>query len=243
MDYENASFGEFLSAQLKDKGFSIKKIADVTGIAPGHIENLLRDDFDAMPSSPYLRGYLLRLGKILDFNGDEWWAHLKGRGVVKNSGDADTLPRNRFMKKVPTKWLWTGGGALIVVLYLVFALPHIFGKPSLSITFPMQNPYTSSQNTLTFTGVVQGADTVSLRTANGVQEQIPVAPDGSWQKGVLLGNGPNTFDFSANKFLGGTADITEQIIYEGPSLAATSTGKIPNVHFESTTPATGTYFQ
>ena len=69
MNPEEVSFEQFFAERIKAKGFSLKKLADVTGIAPVHIENLLRGDFGHIPSAPYFRGYLIRLGKVLDFDG------------------------------------------------------------------------------------------------------------------------------------------------------------------------------
>jgi len=238
MEYENIGFGEFLAARLKEKGLSLKKISEITGITPSHLESMLRDGFETMPSAPYLRGYLLRLGKTLDFNGEEWWTKVKERVPVKNSGKLDLLPANRFIKKAPTGILWGSLVALIVIVYLAFQFPHIFGKPSLAITFPAGNPFTTASNTLMFSGTVKNADALAL---NG--DPILVNPDGTWQKGVLLDGGVNTFQISAKKFLGGETSVMAQVIYEAPATSSTSTGAQPAVHFETSTPATGTFFQ
>jgi transcriptional regulator with XRE-family HTH domain len=217
MDHERVGFGEFLVERLKDKGMSLKRIADLTGIAPSHIESLLRDEFGNLPSAPYLRGYLMRLGKALDFDGESWWITLKKEGVVKNSGDLDTLPENRFEKQSPPKFIWFIIFTVIIIGYLAFQLPHIIGKPSLTITFPGENPYSTASSTMTITGTVRNADSLSL---NG--DPIIIPNDGSWQKGVLLQAGPNSFIIAAKKFLGGETDITEQILYE-PAVVTSST--------------------
>jgi len=248
MEQEYLNFGEFLAAEMRDKGISLKKLSEVTGIAPIHLENMLRGDFENVPSSPYFHGYLLHIGKVFGFDGEEWWKRIKKENVVRNSGPADALPQNRFIKKVVPKSYWIAGIAgVLIVIYLAVTLPHILGKPSLTINYPAGNPVTATATTITFQGTVRNADALYLSNGNASSsESIVVAPDGSWEKSVLLQNGLNTFEFSAKKFLGGETDITEQVIYElspPATSSASSSAVFPTVHFPSGTPATGSYFQ
>jgi hypothetical protein len=211
-------FEQFFSDRIKTKGISLKKLSDLTGIAPTHIESLLRGDFDSLPSAPYLHGYLLRLGAMLDFDGEEWWIRLKQEGVIKNSGELDMLPKNRFIKKSPPKYLWAIAVAVVVLIYFAFQAPRIFGKPSLVVTFPIGNPYATASSTLTITGTISDADSLTL---NG--DQVTINSDGTWQKGVLLQNGLNTFQVAAKKFLGGETDVVEQVLYSQPGAPAATT--------------------
>lgn len=234
------TFEQFFAEKIKERNISLKKLSEATGIAPAHVESLLRGDFESMPSSPYLHGYLLHLGRALDFDGEEWWLRLKKDGVVKNSGEFDTLPSNRFIKKAPPKYLWFVGIGVIVLIYIAFQAPHILGKPSLTISFPSQNPYNTTSSTLTLNGTVHNADSLTL---NG--DQVIIASDGSWEKGVLLQNGQNSFAIVAQKFLGGTTQITEQILYQSLNSPATSTLGTASSTSSSTLPgssstATGT---
>jgi transcriptional regulator with XRE-family HTH domain len=209
-------FEQFFAEKIKERGVTLKKLAEMTGISPAHIENLLRGDFESMPSAPYLHGYLIHLGAVLEFDGEEWWTRLKTEGVIKNSGELDTLPRNRFIKQSPPKYLWAIGVGVIVLIYLAFQAPRIFGKPTLTVISPDANPYVTVSSTITLSGTVSGANSLSLVGADGEQEQIIVAADGSWQKSVLLGTGPNPFQISAKKFLGGETTVTEQVFYQPP---------------------------
>ncbi len=225
MSTNDLPFEQFFAEKIKERGISLKKLSEATGIAPAHIESLLRGDYESMPSAPYFHGYLTHLGAVLDFDGEEWWIKLKKEGVVKNSGELDTLPRNRFIKQSPPKYLWAIGAGILVLIYLAFQAPRIFGKPTLTVTFPDANPYVTASSTITLTGTVSGASTLYLVGANGgAQDQIIVAPNGSWQKEVFLGAGPNPFEISAKKFLGGETTVTEQIFYQPTgSTASTST--------------------
>jgi hypothetical protein len=74
-------------------------------------------------------------------------------------------------------------------------------------------------NPITLRGTAKNADTLSV---NG--DSIPLSPDGTWQKDVLLSNGPNTFAITAKKFLGGATQISEEIFYQAQALNANQTG-------------------
>jgi cytoskeletal protein RodZ len=239
MSPNDLPFEQFFAEKIKERGISLKKLAETTGIAPTHIESLLRGDYENMPSAPYFHGYLTHLGAVLDFDGEEWWVRLKKEGMIKNSGELDTLPRNRFVKQSPPKYLWWILTGVIVLIYLAFQAPRILGKPTLVVNIPNANPYVTSSSTLTLSGTMTGADSLSLVGANGELEPIIVAANGTWQKTVLLGVGPNPFQISAKKFLGGVTSVTEQIFYQ-PAGNATTTSATSSTPSSSTTTTTTT---
>jgi cytoskeletal protein RodZ len=224
MDHEEVLFQEFLGSRMRGKGVSLKRLGEATGIAPSHLENMLHGNFDDMPSTPYFRGYVMRLGKVLDFNGEEWWEKIKKESVVKNSGPTDSMPHNRFVKKSIPKLFWVGiVVAVLLIIYLAFQFPRVFGKPDLVVTYPTGNPYTTASSTITLTGTVQNADVLYLSNGDASSsEQIAIGQGGSWQETVLLQNGLNTFEVSAKKLLGKETDITEQIIYNSPFVASST---------------------
>lgn len=222
MNPTDTPFEQFFAEKIKERGVSLKKLAEATGIAPAHIESLLRGDYESMPSAPYFHGYLIHLGNALDFDGEEWWIRLKKEGVIKNSGALDTLPRNRFIKQAPPKYLWWSLAGIVVLIYLGFQATRIFGKPTLVVGVPNADPYVTASSTLTLSGTATNADSLFLVGADGEQEPIIIGAGGSWQKSVLLGVGPNSFQISAKKFLGGETSVTEQIFYQ-PAGGATST--------------------
>jgi len=242
-DHENdMSFPEFLAERLRSKGISQKKLSEITGIAPVHLANLFHGNFSDMPSKPYLRGYLIRIGRTLDFDGEELWGRLEQEDTTKGARVSDELPRNRFIRSRVPKSAWIAA-VLVVVLagYFIFAFPYIFGKPILAVAYPAENPYVTSSTTLTIQGTVRNADALYL-VGNGSSssEEIIIAPDGSWEKEVALGEGPNSIVISAKKFLGGETSVTREIIYTPPLPVSSSTQ--PVIHFTPQTPATGTYF-
>ncbi len=217
MDPEETTFEIFLRDQMKDRGLSLKKLSDITGIAVNHIENMLRGDFEHVPSTPYFRGYLIRLGEVLNFDGEAWWKKIEQEESVRKSGPADALPKNRFAEESLAKTIAISAIILVILVVVGFTLPHIFGKPIITITSPQGNPYIAASDSMIIHGTVKNADSLYI---DG--DEVTVASDGSWQKNVFLQSGPHAFDISAKKFLGGTTDITEQIIYNPPANATTT---------------------
>jgi transcriptional regulator with XRE-family HTH domain len=221
MDPEELTLEIFLRDRMKDKGISLKRLSDLSGISINHIENMLRGDFEHVPPTPYFRGYLIRLGEILNFDGEAWWEKIKKDDDVKKSGPADSLPRNRFTRESPARIIGIAAAILVLLVMFGFALPHILGKPTVSIVLPQGNPYVTTSDSVVIQGSAENTDSLLV---NG--DDATISSNGSWQKNVLLQEGMNTFDISAKKFLGGTTDIIEQIIYNPPATASSSPSSI-----------------
>src|ERR1700691_2497715 len=111
MPPDDINFQTFFAAKVKDRGLSFKKLSEATGIAPTYLEAMAHGRFDDLPSAPYDRGYLVRLGKVLDFDGNEWWDKIRKDRVVSNPGPSDALPGNRSLLQSPAKFIWAGAAA------------------------------------------------------------------------------------------------------------------------------------
>lgn len=207
-------FEEFFTERIKERGFNLKRLSEVSGIATKHLESLASGSFGNLPSAPYFRGYLQRLGEILDFDWEVWWSRFKNSGLVKDAGAKDPPPRNRFFSPAVYKNLWLIVGAFMIIFYFIFQATRIFGKPIIAVTYPAQNLATVSTPEITVAGTLQNGSELYL---NG--EFVQIGKDGAWQKNVLLGPGLNSFEITAKKFLGGETKIVEQILYESTSTA------------------------
>lgn len=205
----NLRFEEFFTDRLRERGFDLKKLSEVSGIAVKHLEALARGDFKDLPPSPYFRGYLLRLGQILDFDAEAWWQKLKNGGFVMSSGKEDVMPKNRFIRNISRKTLGIIVTVIVIAVYLYIQLPRALGKPEIKIIFPQENPALVSVQELTLAGSAKGASEVSI---NG--ELVPLSAGELWEKTVLLQSGLNSFEIVASKFLGGETRIIQQVIYQ-----------------------------
>jgi transcriptional regulator with XRE-family HTH domain len=209
-------FEDFLNALIKQRGLTLKKLSELTGISIKHLAALTNGDFAHLPSSPYFRGYLMKLGTILEFDPNIWWTKFKEGGFVKDAGTHDAPARNRFIRPGYVKFLWTFGIALLVVLYAAFRFASIMGRPTITLNFPNDNPAYVATSTIDLVGTLKNGSDLYV---NG--ESVSVNPDGAWKKSVLLQSGANSFEIRAKKFLGGETTVFEEIIYEPASVATT----------------------
>lgn len=215
---ENQSFSEFLRERMKERGWNAKRLSEVSGVSLKHVEGLLRGNMGSLPSTPYVHGYLERLGQIFGFDVDEWWEKLKTGGEISDSGASDRLPKNRFLKKTHSKLVWLGALAALIIIYAALRFAPVLGRPNLDIAFPNSNFLTVASSELTLNGQARNADAL---TVDG--EAVSIAPDGSWTKQVALQPGLNTIEVTAKKFLGGEVSLTRQILYQPASSTPTAT--------------------
>jgi cytoskeletal protein RodZ len=213
---ENESLSVFLGERLRDKNITVERLSELSGIAIKHLENILKGDAEKLPSTPYLHGYLLKLGEILGFDGKAYWEEWR-KHSIPSSGASDRLPENRFSKKPVSKYVWAGVAGLLVLIYLGFELPRIIGAPLLYVTSPKNDPVYTTSSQITVSGTLQNATGLSI---NGEPTYLEI--NGSWQKTVSLQNGLNTIEITAKKFLGGESKIVKQVIYAAPSGATSS---------------------
>ncbi len=204
-------FPQFLNEKLKEKGLTLKKLSDLSGIALKHLENLMTGNLNDLPAAPYVRGYLAKLGEVLDFDSDTWWQRLAAQKEISSSGSADRLPDNRFLKKSSSKKIWLIVIIIIALFYFGIRLPEIIGRPTLTITFPPENLATLNSKELMITGHIKNGNKVLV---NG--EEILINAEGDWQKIIPLDPGLNNIEITGKKFLGREVKIIREIIYEEP---------------------------
>lgn len=224
----NEDFQLFLASKLKEKGLSLKKLSELTGIALKHLENINSGNWNDLPAAPYVRGYLVKISEILDFDPDKWWQIMRGE-EIQTSGSSDSLPQNRFLKKTKSKKVWIYFGILILILaYFGLRFSAIFGRPEIFVNYPPEDVVTTSSEEIIVSGRLENGDKLFINS-----ESVLIEKDGSWQKSFTLGtSNPNVFEISAKKFLGLETKIIRQIIYEPeedgrvPRPTATSTPEL-----------------
>src|SRR3989344_214652 len=213
---DEINFETFLHNRLRERGMNLKRLSEISGITLKYLEHLSSGEFAQLPPAPYVRGYLLRLGTMLDFDGNAWWERLQTETSVKRAGGGDMLPRNRFAMKSPRNLLIGTVIILLVTAYALFRLSKLFGVPELTIAFPSEGTQTVTADTLVLSGHVENADEVTIN-----DEKIPVGTDGSWQKSVMLQQGLNTFNVKASKTLGRERNEMRQVLYQPPQATST----------------------
>lgn len=205
MDYSD--FSNFLNERMRERNIGFKRLSELTGVSVKHLEDLSSGDPSRLPPAPYLKGYLTRLGEILDFDHNQAWEEMKKLAESKSSGKSDEPPRNRFSREPISKYMVGGIIIFFLLLYASSRFYEISGTPSLTILSPRDS--LSTENSVLFAGTVSNASGLEI---NG--EQIQIQRDGSWQKQVSLQQGLNTFEIKAKKFLGRETKTIRQIDYQ-----------------------------
>jgi cytoskeletal protein RodZ len=206
---DNLDFKTFLNDKLRARGMSLKKLADLTGVPQTQLEHMCRGRYELLPAAPYLRGYLRTLGKILDFDHEVWMDWLAHIRVLKTSGGADELPRNRFAPRKAAQYWWVIALAVAAVLYVGFRYTKIIGRPSLAVLTPSENMVKIDYSPLVVAGTAPGSDEVRVNA-----ELATLGTEGAWEKEIALTPGLNTIEVTAKKILGGETKVTRQVIYE-----------------------------
>lgn len=214
---EYSDLGSFLSERMRERGLTAKRLSELTGVSAKHLEALREGRFDQLPPAPYLRGYLMKLGQVLDFETDDWWESIKRAQPIKNPRQTDEMPKNRFKKESIKKYIIPSALAIILIFYFGFRFSKIFGQPIITISYPSENVTIVNQNSVSIMGRVTDADTLKVNS-----ETIPLGQNGDWQKIISLQPGMNTVEISATKFLGRETKIIRQIIYEPPKISSSS---------------------
>jgi lambda repressor-like predicted transcriptional regulator len=211
------NFAAFFTAKLKERGLTLRKLSELSGISAQDLQNLSEGDFDHLPAAPYLRGYTIKLAKILEFDPDIWWQYFEAIGALKSSGETDYLPQNRFAIGKRAQYGWVIAVVVILVLYGGLRFSKILGRPTLIVLEPSESPVTVTINPMVIHGTLTGGDTLTM---NG--EAVMVADDGNWEKSIALEEGLNTISVKASKRLGKSVEDVLQIVYEAPASPSSS---------------------
>lgn len=209
MPEEYFDFENFFNDKIKARGLSLEKVADATGITLRHLENLSRGRFEDLPPAPYFRGYLIKLGTLLDFDPNIWWERFQVMGVVKRSGPQDHLPKNRFAITSRTKYVASAVAAILILSFAGLRFSRILGKPILTVQNPRAELTTVREGKLKVYGYLKNGDNVSINNEGALVEG-----DGYFEKELGLEPGLNTISIQAKKFLGREANVIRQIFYE-----------------------------
>lgn len=201
-------FTEFFNKKLKERGFTLRQLSEASGISMKYLESFAHGRFENLPPTPYLRGYFLRLGEILNFDAAEWWDAVREDETVARAGKNDRLPRNRFSLR-RKRSLAVGGFVLILIIgYFGFRASKILGEPKLTVTAPAEETSRVTEGHVLVSGQVKNADEVLI---NGEQAQIE---NDGFSKDVPLQPGMNSLEITAKKILGRETSVLRQVYYE-----------------------------
>lgn len=213
------SLSTTLIEAMKIKGFSLEKLAQITGVSDRFIEYLLGEKLDQLPSAPYIHGYILKIGEALGLDGENLWREFfKNSRIVRTSGARDALPGNEMhRKKINKKVAVVIMLAVFVLSYVAFRIQAYFGEPYFVLENLTDNMVVAEQS-FTIRGKINIRDQIML---NG--EQVYPNEKGVFEKKIQLQPGFNALSFKIKKFLGKEYTIDKQIFYKTQPKANTQT--------------------
>lgn len=204
------SLKETIEEQLSIKGFSLERIAEITDIPLRYLEALMEGNTKKLPAAPYVRGYLLKIGKILGLDGNELWETYKKESGIKISGPEDRLPSNRFaIRAINKKYVIAAVIAIIVIGLLIWQAPRFLGQPPLSVTYPPEETTVVYGPEIIIIGKIDPRDKLIIDS-----EEILVDSEGNFSKNYSLQQGLNTIEIKTKRFLGKETKVVRQAIYQ-----------------------------
>ncbi len=201
---------EILEDSMDVKGIGVERLSEITDIPGRFIKAIIEGNISALPSSPYVRGYLIRIAEALSLNGHELWAIYKNGMGLKTSGEKDNLPHNRFAAKpFRKKNLIFIALAVIALIYLAFKVDRLLGVPPIDINNPPTDNMMVNAASIDLRGDVDPQDKLTI---NG--EEITTDKNGYFEKQFSLQPGINSIEFKVKRLLGKEVTIVRKVIYQ-----------------------------
>lgn len=205
-DQELSGISAVISESMKIKGISVEKLSQLTGVSDRFITLLLDEQHKKLPSAPYVRGYLARIGTALNLNGEQLWENYESQHAEAQEGKRNVTTTHAFSAPTPRPLALVIGGIIALILVVIGIRAFFFSRSSELIL--QHFPETVSTSTLAIRGTV---DPASQLTING--EEIHPDAQGAFEKQVTLTPGFNTFRFTTKGILGREFAITKQVYF------------------------------
>lgn len=221
MEENKETISSVLTSAMEKQGFSIDDLSKETGIPERFVELLLSENFNDMPPAPYTHGYIIKISKVLDLDGEKLWeTYLKNKKEIKKSGKFDKLPENRFVvSKLNKKALIAG--LVFILLAGYFIINSIFStniENKLEINSLDEDTTVATSSEFTIEG---NLDSQYQLTIN----QSPVYPNssGNFEETINLQEGLNNIIFNVSGLLSKEGEVVRQIFYRPEEAQSTTT--------------------
>ncbi|MDH5532867.1 MAG: helix-turn-helix domain-containing protein [Candidatus Pacebacteria bacterium] len=180
------SVGEILSEERISHNVTIEFLAKKTKIKQEYLEYLEDNQFEKLPSAPFIKGYIKTYARIFGFEYKPLIAVL--RRDYKESAKGKLVPREFIKPVLRQKITWNPMTASVMIAGSIFATLalfviykwYIFNRPPLLVIYsPDENGEVSSQI------IVEGkTDPESFLVVNS--QPVTLQPDGSFSTQILM---------------------------------------------------------
>jgi hypothetical protein len=192
------------------RGINMERLSELTELPERYLIALRDNDFSRLPPAPYIRGYFIKIGSVLNIDGIMLWEIYKNQNEVKRSGIEDKLPINRFViKNWNKKIISLIAISAIGIVYLIWLGGDFIGVPKLEITNPPTNNMIVKESFIKVSGEINPNDKLTI---NG--DEILVSGSGRFEKDVPLQGGVNAIEFKVKKLLGKEVKVIRNVIYQ-----------------------------
>lgn len=183
---QTKKIGQILQEERQRQGLSQKQMADLTKIKVEYLRALEKNQFDQLPPSTFVKGFIRSYARVLDFDVKPLLALLRRDYKEDNTGKL--LPRE-FMRPVIKKqsfWrpitLFVASLAVIFLMLLGYVSWQWYSlnrPPELYVHSPEDNQFVSAQ--IEVRGQTQPEAMVSVNA-----QPVSIKPDGSFRTELYL---------------------------------------------------------
>jgi cytoskeletal protein RodZ len=199
-----------LQDQAQEKGYTLEKLRRETGIADRYLTALFEGNYSKIPAAPYVRGYLVKLSKLLQLDEKTLWDQYRNELAVVSSGALDKLPTNRYaLKRINRTWIFIGLLVIFLGVYGAANVNRFLGRPNLMITNPNVETLITTAEIITLAGSIDPEDKLVI---DG--ETVITDTQGNFATEYSLSPGLNRIEFSVKKLLGQEMRVTRTVIYQ-----------------------------
>jgi len=218
-NFQQESVGERLRRARIEKKISYERAEEVTKIKIKYLQAMENNDFSALPSWVYTRGFLQSYAKYLGLSPKPLLLQYKREmGEMKNPAKVVLAPQDKirafrlYITPVTLFAAFLIVAVLGVFFYIAFQLSIFAGTPYLLIESPNYGAVVFSDS-VTISGKTSRGATLHI---NG--QSLPVNTDGRFQQKVKLKEGENSIVVSVSNRTGKTAKKEIVVIYKPQSV-------------------------
>ena len=180
------TIGEVLQSQRLQHQLSIEELAQRTRIRKEYIEALEANNFPALPSATFVKGYIKTYAKLFGFEYEPLLALL--RRDFRESATGTLVPREFIKPVLKKRVLWTPVTMTMMGLVVIFVTLlsyvgvqwyNIQKPPRLIVTVPEENAFVSSQIKVT-------GETINDAIVTINSQPVSLRPDGTFEGEVFL---------------------------------------------------------
>ena len=189
------------------KGLSIKKCAEISGIALNHIQALENCDYDKLPTSSAHKTIVKQYARACGI--DEIELEDAMHELDHKPHNTKTPTQKRISISFPNiiRTLLATGAVFSIALYLGMEVHAMIGPPALNIIDPTEN-FETAQNVVRISGSTEPESTVTL---NGLKTNLDT--EGNFEEQIHLKRGLNEIMIESISKRGGRASATRSVLY------------------------------